>query len=309
MAKKFYRFRSVKYLLEEKYQELERQTIYFADLKTLNDPMEGYRDIFWKGDLIVWKNLIKCYLFCLQHAWAFLAISGKDAVPAEFHMPVYADIHAQPHGMKKIYDDICEAVFKYPEVNSYVENISKRSTPVRKNELLCHLKKLHAIALDAVAQIHFNHGLSEKSPNLKKQDLLKNLSNSCYFDSIERLLNEHQREEKFINAFFDATARMHKQVDLINNYHLMGESNAGKEFIVFDFPEKFLAALEEVVHPKWYTACFMSKCTNSSVWGSYGENHTGVCMIFKSPQRKNPHTLKITKSTGGLPTKSRMEKL
>ena len=45
----FYRFRSMKYLLGEEYQELENQAIYFASPKELNDPMEGFRDIVWIG--------------------------------------------------------------------------------------------------------------------------------------------------------------------------------------------------------------------------------------------------------------------
>ena len=45
----FFRFRSVDALLG-KYQELEKQTIYFASPEELNDPMEGFRDIVWSGD-------------------------------------------------------------------------------------------------------------------------------------------------------------------------------------------------------------------------------------------------------------------
>ena len=33
-----------------KFQELEKQTIYFASPEELNDPMEGLRDIVWDGD-------------------------------------------------------------------------------------------------------------------------------------------------------------------------------------------------------------------------------------------------------------------
>ena len=50
----FYRFRSIESLLEE-HQELEEQTIYFANPEELNDPVEGLRDIVWNGDEIVWE--------------------------------------------------------------------------------------------------------------------------------------------------------------------------------------------------------------------------------------------------------------
>jgi hypothetical protein len=41
----FYRFRSIDNLLGTR-KELESQSIYFASLEQLNDPMEGYRDFF-----------------------------------------------------------------------------------------------------------------------------------------------------------------------------------------------------------------------------------------------------------------------
>ena len=75
----FFRFRSMKYLLGKKYQELEKQTIYFASPEELNDPMEGFRDIVWKGDKIVWFNLFKHYVFCL-HRICFLCQKNGDSI-------------------------------------------------------------------------------------------------------------------------------------------------------------------------------------------------------------------------------------
>ncbi|TLD87247.1 hypothetical protein [Helicobacter sp. MIT 05-5294] len=53
--KMFYRLRSLKSIFE--YKELENQEIYFAPLDELSDPMEGFRNLVFKGDKIVWKNL------------------------------------------------------------------------------------------------------------------------------------------------------------------------------------------------------------------------------------------------------------
>lgn len=60
-----YRFRSMEKLLGSPYQELERQSISFSGLEDLNDPMEGFRDIVWSGDVILWTNLFRHYVFCL----------------------------------------------------------------------------------------------------------------------------------------------------------------------------------------------------------------------------------------------------
>ena len=61
-----YRYRSVKQLLGE-FQELEKQEIYFCPPRDLNDPMEGFMDLYWSGDEIVWRNLLKHYILCLLH--------------------------------------------------------------------------------------------------------------------------------------------------------------------------------------------------------------------------------------------------
>ena len=73
----FYRFRSVEQLLGE-YAELEHQTIFFAAMEDLNDPMEGFRDIVWSGDRIVWLNLFKDYVNCLYWGHSFVAVVGPQ---------------------------------------------------------------------------------------------------------------------------------------------------------------------------------------------------------------------------------------
>ena len=73
----FYRFRSIDSLLGE-HQELEEQTIYFASPEELNDPMEGLRNTVWDGDKIVWTNLFKHYVFCLNRSCLLLNITLKS---------------------------------------------------------------------------------------------------------------------------------------------------------------------------------------------------------------------------------------
>ena len=63
MLSHLYRFRSIYAVIDR--SELSNQEIYFAPSEKLNDPMEGYKDVFWSGDLIVWRNLLRHYLLCL----------------------------------------------------------------------------------------------------------------------------------------------------------------------------------------------------------------------------------------------------
>lgn len=77
MINEFYRFRSISSLIGN-FEELENQSIYFAEPQFLNDPMEGYRDVYWEGDFIVWRNLFNHYLLCLEKACSLVIISGEE---------------------------------------------------------------------------------------------------------------------------------------------------------------------------------------------------------------------------------------
>src|ERR1700691_3854345 len=86
----FYRFRDVNTLLGDR-QELEKQSIFFASPKQLNDPQEGFRDIFWHGDHIIWNNLFRHYLICLTHAYLHI-VRHRDSIPLSFDaLPVRTD--------------------------------------------------------------------------------------------------------------------------------------------------------------------------------------------------------------------------
>jgi len=47
------------------------------------------------------------------------------------------------------------------------------------------------------------------------------------------------------------------------------------------FPKKYLAQLEKSIYPDWYSASFLLECSDSAIWGHYGDKHKGVCLKFK----------------------------
>jgi len=76
MPDHFFRFRSIRNLLDG-FHELENQEIYFSPPRDLNDPVEGFKDLFWQGDAIVWVNLLRHYLLCLMQAMSITIIAGE----------------------------------------------------------------------------------------------------------------------------------------------------------------------------------------------------------------------------------------
>jgi len=65
-----------------------------------------------------------------------------------------------------------------------------------------------------------------------------------------------------------------------------------------DFPDTYVDQLELLVYPPWYAACFMEDCRNSSVWGTYGVDHTGVCLKFKVDNSKGRPLIRLDQMCG-----------
>ena len=40
--------------------------------------MEGFQDVFWEGDYVLWKNLIRHYVLCLLMSFEVATIMGSE---------------------------------------------------------------------------------------------------------------------------------------------------------------------------------------------------------------------------------------
>ncbi|MFJ7368264.1 hypothetical protein ACIQVU_02270 [Lysinibacillus sp. NPDC098008] len=95
-----YRFRTVQNLIGD-FQELEKQQIYFAHPEQLNDPMEGMRRYYWQGDEIIWRNLLKHFILCLEHVVTLARLIDKDEKIKIEDIPVFKSIDNLPTDLYK----------------------------------------------------------------------------------------------------------------------------------------------------------------------------------------------------------------
>jgi len=159
MSEYLYRFRPVDRLLDKNH-ELERQEIFFASPAQLNDPMEGFKDIFWKGDSIVWKNLFKHFLLCLNHAYAMLAIVQEEHPITWQHLsPLDPQRLAVTPAAAALHQSLFDQFFSDSVVVAYIEKLSQRRVPIRRIELEAHLKNIHLIALPIIFTVYQQRGL------------------------------------------------------------------------------------------------------------------------------------------------------
>ena len=300
--KTFYRFRSVESLIGDKYKELEKQSVYFPHPDQLNDPMEGYRDIYWKGDLVIWKNLFKHYLFCLESLCNRLLFVGEDHLISKSDMPIFSGEDELPTDQyKDLFSQISGSFFGNQKFSDLLNAISSRSTLIRRDELHFYLSAVHLLALETIYSAYENAGLisPRRKRNLSPDDTIKNLLESDFIGTLEKSLNGIDSEGEMAGNLFSIQKHLRDQADIIRQYNGRNDNNKkNQDLIFYEFPKEYVTRLEELVFPGWYTACFMSECSNSSVWGHYGDSHKGVCLMFRSELINDIHCLSLKGMNG-----------
>jgi len=301
MKKEFYRFRRINSLIGE-FEELENQSIYFAEPESLNDPMEGFRDMYWRGDFIVWRNLFRHYLLCLERLCSLLIISGEEYPITTDHMPVFSGEEDFPTPMyQELFVNITNKFFDNESITKLIESISKRTTPVRRDELFFYLRNTHSYALEIIYSEYERSGLIPERDNRNSEadKPIRGLLNQEFIGILEKRLIESDGDEKTANAMFSAHHHSNLQMDLIYRFNgNIDSSKKNRNLVIIEFPKEYISQIEKLVFPDWYTACFMSECKSSSVWGHYGDNHSGACLIFNADVINEKSFLKLKGRNG-----------
>lgn len=283
MTQHFYRFRPVDALLD-RFHELENQEIYFASPAELNDPMEGFRDVFWHGDRIAWKNLFRHYLRSLTRACALWCVCGKEHPLGWDQIPILDPrLPTEDPMPAALLDEQIDAAFFGNEADGYIDALSARTTPVRRDELCAHIQALHPLAVTTIFSCYERAGLAPASimtPELR--EALKSTFPRAkeLVHTAESTLALHDKNEDVLIALFAALRRSSSQLSFINRYN--NDIDRNKAFLFVTFPDEYADRLNKLLYADWYAACFMSDCRDSALWAHYGGNHSGVCLQFKA---------------------------
>lgn len=267
-----YRFRSLDRLLAK--GELEKQEIFFAAPSTLNDPVEGYLDIFWQGDSVVWENLFKHYLLCLFTLHLVEAGTGKKSqiLPDDFSIFLTPDRLATDQ-LKSKYHKICESFLKNKSVVKLIANLESNNSKVRADELMFYLKCLHPLSLSLISS-NLGYGFDLKA---KKTEEIININLGKLEEFPVEVRTSSKYEEEFENG--KISEYYTELIRTLNNPAFLTD-NRGR-FLGFEFCQIYIKRIQEMMFPEWYAACFLLSAEDASLWGHYGENHRGVCLKFK----------------------------
>jgi hypothetical protein len=277
-----YRFRSTHALLDG-HQELENQEIYFASPSELNDPLEGFKDLFWQGDLIVWKNFVRHYLLCLMLSVLSACKHPGQRGPESDVLPVFTTDGELPGQERELFRAICTNVFDADEVGDLPKFLASRVSPIHRNELLSILWAAHPHLLRVVCKT-----ISPDTPlnpideyvRVRPPNPLRFRESIAAQNDLDAKNANHQ---EITENFMDHSIKAIAQAILIREYN--GISRAGGplwEKIFSTFPERYVNSLERLLYYDWFAACFVVDPNDAAMWGNYGDGHKGVCLKFRT---------------------------
>lgn len=241
-----YRFRST-YALLDGFQELESQQIYFSLPDQLNDPLEGFKDIFWMGDRIVWRNLFRHYILNLLQATSIFAITGAKLttdLSASLIHQTDDDLPKAP--IRDVYANACRMFFESPAVLQLIDAFSASGKAVRRDELIFYLLMIHPLALHVVLTALGRRGQALMKSTAPLEAMLEGLS-----QKLEEALRGLVLADELSDHLYRATSSISSQLDLIFEFNnAVTEEQRSWLSIARDFPDYYVAAL---VRLRWAT--------------------------------------------------------
>ncbi len=271
-----YRYRKCNEFL---FEELEKSEIYFSDLKSLNDPMDGYRSIHFCGSKGDWSNFFKNYIWCLYEN--IINRVNNDCYNKKIAICTTLK-HLNEINLKK-FNKLSSAFASSDFITDVISSLE--NTMLMGTELFRIMKICHPIAIQFILE-NIKPETKAKLPRLEdgflsvkerleainSQIILKNKA----MDTFGRLACQKDNE---------CVAGMFLDREIFNPMNIHGSPLLSIEqikFLYIDFPQYFLKECENIIFNSFRIACFCSEYNNSAMWAHYADSHKGVCLIFGS---------------------------
>lgn len=278
IPKTLYRFRSIERLLNN--DELKNHYFYFSDPCHLNDPLEGFKQITWKGKYHDWSNFIENYIYCYTHALIKMHIpdhnyllTENDIQPSlwpKYKSPLVHDI------VKASYINFIEEIDKSFGYNEFIKN-HLENNELNKSKILYLLNAITMLVNYCITKEMVRNKLINKEFD-KAVTLNSALSSIEHFIGLN-IAHSKEPEHKFMQAFLSSAIGMEQQT---RHWSKQATPTTVKNlrFMYTGIQECYIQKLNELTIPLWKTACFMSNHKNVSNWSQYADNHKGICLEF-----------------------------
>lgn len=298
MSNYLYRFRQGRRLIGTSTEpgELENLQIYFASSTELNDPLEGYKEYFWQGDEVLWGNFLSHYVRCLMDVCLHYYCIDGDVLDIESELKNYVSFTLYPDEMTDegllLNKKIESALSKLKQIQQYIQCLGGQRK-IGEWELLTHLRSIHLLVVVTIFDCMLAEGVMDSPPIPNAKDGLPDICNS-----LDQIISSYMFAGDDFNQDFYSKEVVRTSLRNLQSHHLGW--NKGIYFLYYEFPELFIEGIKHSTHPQWYAACFMEDCSNSSIWGTYGDYHKGICLKYLVPTDEEGKKIMNLNMVGGM---------
>ena len=291
-----YRFRPMSRLINEDgvSGELDSLYIYFADRESLNDPLEGYKNIFFSGDKIIWRNLLKHYTRCLTND-CYLYLTSTNGNTLKSEIDIFASKTDSHSSKNELNNRIMHRLDSEPGLAQYIELLGN-NRKISRPELIGHLNLVHTVVLSAILNTLQEHNTSKEPTSFFSERAAEHMNK---IRLLVRNVLEAEPSSRSLQDIMESSYLLTLELQLRNRHY--ANISAEKEhwaYLLFEYPESYCMSLDKLIYPDWYVACFMESCTDSSIWGTYGGNHQDVCLIFRVEEFDGRPSIKLNCPAG-----------
>jgi len=259
-----YRFRSMERLIEK--EELQNREIHFASAYALNDPMEGFLNVTWKGDRIAWENFFENFIIALA---SLVVLSGlrKTVSVEDLWIPERKEA-IEWRKSQEIVKSLFQTFFEDQGIQGLLCYLSNNPTPLTNREVELLLQEvLSPLANHAAALCGYIPRYNAPILDVKRLENLKLFLSTAQPHEAETIL----RIESLRNEIRPILKRGKIK------------RTAYVSYVYLDFIPDYLKKLQRTIHRGYLSASFCLTYRNPALWSYYADAHRGVALIFKRP--------------------------
>lgn len=284
---KLYHYRSVDTALKE----ITNGTFHYSDKSELNDPIEGYVQLYWQGDRPAWEGLFRNYICSLYHSIVFYLLAAKYEEIEEH--AVLLDIHNfDDVPLGEVLKEIADTFIENQHIQEIIEYLGTQKISCSIKMLRMLLRIVHETAFSICIKSMKQNGLipeNQEEHYIPFEDVL---------DSFPKEMAKQisEPEKQAVTEVFAVLLE-----DMIESRFLSGSQEDRNQLtqqqtwfkVRIGFPSIYVNQMQEIVYPKGYLVCFSSDNTNSAMWGNYADNHRGVCLIYQTTNTDGRETIPV----------------
>ena len=284
-----YHYRSV----ESARKEIECRTFRYADRNELNDPLEGYAQIYWKGDCPAWEGLFRNYICSVYYAVVGIQLNASEELLAE--RAVIPDIHCfDDVPLGQVWKELSDRFVQTALVQKLIVDLGNTETEMNAHRLRQILRLCHEDAI----KICLDDMHKRKTLPGEQGGPVVSISEKADWEKMGGFGNLESPLIKMMKAAFEVYEETLESSFLKLEQEIeANEPNARKRRlwlkVRLGFPALYIAGLQELPYPRMFMMCFSTDGTNSAMWGNYAQNHCGVCLVYRDNEENGKQTLRV----------------